>query len=187
MRRRVWLRVAALLVLALGVAGCEYFKLLRPSVLRQLNPDVVRLVNTLPAVDDPNEAIVARLFAHGGLSHADEGEDGVFRDEIWVPDNEYIWKPAIIRMPRGGELELDFHNTDQNFHIAFMPSNGARQVLELPRHTGGRVRIRLDEPGLYWFGCPVANHAGRGMLGLIMVGGDVPPEARLDRPRQEEP
>jgi hypothetical protein len=28
--------------------GCEYVRLLRPSVLKQLNPRVVRLVNELP-------------------------------------------------------------------------------------------------------------------------------------------
>ena len=33
------------------------------------------------------------------------------------------------------------------------------------------MRLRLDQPGLYWFGCPVSNHAGRGMLGLIVVAG----------------
>ena len=187
MARPVGHRWVGVLVVSLAMAGCEYVKLLRPSVLRQLNPDVVRLVNTLPDVDDPNEAVVARLFAHGGLSHAEEGDDGVFRDEIWVPDNEFIWKPAIIRMPRGGELELVFHNTDQHFHAALVPSSPGRQVVQLPTETAGRVRIRLDAPGLYWFGCPVSNHAGRGMLGIIMVGGKVPPEARLDRPRQEEP
>jgi PQQ system protein len=171
----------------LSVSGCEYVRLLRPSVLKQLNPDVVRLVNTLPAVDDPNQAIVARLFAHGGLSYAEEGRDGVFRDVITVPKNQFIWRPAIIRMPRGGELELEFHNVDQNFHMAFMPSSPERQVLHLPMETAGRVRVRLDQPGLYWFGCPVSNHAGRGMLGLIIVGGEVPEEAKLDRPRQRRP
>lgn len=187
MRIRVPLVCAVLAALTIPVAACDYLRLLRPSVLKQLNPDVVRLVNTLPDVDDPNEAIVARLFAHGGLSHAEEGDDGVFRDEVWVPENEFIWTPAIIRMEHGGELELEFHNTDQTFHIAFMPSNPERQVLQLPMRTAGRVRIRLDQPGLYWFGCPVSNHAGRGMLGLIMVGGEVPAAARLDRPRQERP
>ena len=180
-------RTSAIAGLALLLVGCEYVKLLRPRVLKQLNPDVVRLVNTLPDVDHQNELIVGRLFAHGGLSHAKEGRDGVFRDKIWVPENEFIWKPAIIRMPRGGELELEFHNTDQNFHIAFLPSSPDRQVLELPMHKAGRVRIRLDQPGYYWFGCPVSNHAGRGMLGLILVGGEVPAEAKLDRPKQVRP
>jgi hypothetical protein len=32
-----------LAVLALSLSGCEYVRLLRPSVLKQLNPDVVRL------------------------------------------------------------------------------------------------------------------------------------------------
>ena len=187
-RRRAALAMALLGVVTTGMmGGCGYVKLLRPSVLKQLNPRVVALVNELPAVDDPNEDIVARLFPHGGLSHAKRGADGVFRDKIRVPKGEYIWEPAIIVMERGGELELEFHNADQDYHIAFLPSVGERQVLELPVRTGGRARIRLDQPGLYWFGCPVANHAGRGMLGLVMVKGEVPSEAKLDRPKQRRP
>jgi PQQ system protein len=177
-------RTVPLAALALTLGGCEYVRLLRPRVLSQLNPRVVRMVNYLPEVDDPNEAIVARLFAHGGLSHADEGRDGVFRDQIRVPKNEYIWQPAIVVMKRAGELELEFQNEDESVHIAFLPSSGARETLTLPIHSAGRARIRLDQPGLYWFGCPVANHAGRGMLGLVIVEGDVPAHARLDRPPQ---
>jgi len=70
------------LALLAALSSCEYVKLLRPSVISQLNPDVVRLVNELPAVDHPNERVVARLFAHGGLSHAKRGRDGVYRDRI---------------------------------------------------------------------------------------------------------
>jgi PQQ system protein len=176
------------LVLALGVlSGCEYFRLLRPRALEQLNPRMVRLVNELPDLDDPNEAILARLFPHGGLAHAEAGDDGVMRQRIRVPKHEYIWEPAIIVMPRAGDLELEFANEDVAYHIALMPSDGARQVLELPVHTAGRVRVRLNQPGLYWFGCPVADHAGRGMLGLVLVRGEAPAEARLDRPPQRRP
>lgn len=182
--RRVWLPVLACATLS----SCDYVRLLRPSVLKQLNPRVVRLVNELPKVDDPNEEIVARLFAHGGLAHAKTGTDGVMRANVRVPPGEYIWYPAIVVMPRGGELELDFYNEDPySYHAAFLPNAGNRQALILPVRSHGRARIRLDQPGLYWFGCPVANHAGRGMLGLVMVGGEVPAEAKLDRPRQPRP
>ncbi|MDP9404299.1 MAG: hypothetical protein M3P85_13450 [Actinomycetota bacterium] len=40
-------------LLVLGVAGVafpDYVRLLRPSVLKQLDPQVVKLVNELPAV-----------------------------------------------------------------------------------------------------------------------------------------
>lgn len=180
---------AALPLLALVVLGsCEYVRLLRPRVLEQLNPDVVRLVNELPDVDNQNEEIIGRLFAHGGLSHARRGADGVYRDDVRVPSGEYIWKPAIIVMERGGELELDFYNEDDfSYHAVLMPNVGNRHALMLPIHTRGKTRVRLDQPGLYWFGCPVANHAGRGMRGRVLVGGEVPPEARLDRPRQKRP
>jgi PQQ system protein len=185
-RSRLFLTFAISLGM-LTFSSCEYVRLLRPSVLKQLNPRVVRLVNELPEVDHPNEAIVARLFAHGGLSHAKLGGDGVFRDRIYVPENQYIWYPAIIVMERGGDLELEFSNDDVVTHAAFVPSDGDRQVLMLPVHQAGKVRVTLNQPGLYWFGCPISNHAGRGMLGLVMVKGETPAEAKLDRPKQVRP
>jgi PQQ system protein len=156
-------------------------------VLKQLNPDVVELLNALPAVDHSNEAIVGRLFAHGGLSHSRVDPDGVMRDEIRIPPYQYIWEPAIIVMPHAGRLALDFSNDDETHHIALMPSDGERQVLDLPIHTRGRVEVYLSQPGLYWFGCRVSNHAGRGMLGLIVVKGETAAVAKLDRPSQERP
>jgi PQQ system protein len=162
--------------------------MLRPPVLKQLNPRVVRMVNELPNVDQPNEEIVGRLFAHGGLDHAKQGSDGVFRQHINVPPGQYIWEPAIIVMPHAGELELEFANHDPvAYHAAILPSNGSREFLMLPMHKAGTARLRLDGPGYYFFGCPIANHAGRGMLGLIIVSGDVPASGKLDRPKQERP
>jgi len=180
--------VSVLLILAASLPACEYARLLRPSVLKQLNPDVVRLVNTLPDLDRPNEATIARLIGHGGLVRAEEGPDGVLRARVHVPPGQFIWKPAAVLMPRGGELELEFHNGDPNsLHAAILPSAGGPQVITLPTHTAGRARLRLDQPGLYSFDCPIANHAGRGMVGLILVSGEVPEEAALDRPRQRRP
>ncbi|MBD0319345.1 MAG: copper oxidase [Gemmatimonadetes bacterium] len=178
-------RILVPLLAVAALTSCEYVRLLRPSVLKQLNPRVVRLVNELPRVDDPNEEVVARLFAHGGLDRAKVGADGVMRATVRAPKGEYIWYPAIIVMPRGGELELDFYNEDPfSYHAAFLPNVGNRHALFLPVGARGRARIRLDQPGMYWFGCPVANHVQRGMLGLILVSGEVPAEAKLDRPRQ---
>ena len=129
-----------------------------------------------------------RLFAHGGLAHAKQGPGGVFRARINVPAGQYIWEPAIIVMERAGELELDFSNHDPfSYHAAFLPSNGARELPMLPAHKRGTARLRLDGPGYYFFGCPVANHAGRGMLGLIIVSGDSPDGGKLDRHAQKRP
>ena len=180
-------RLFLLPLLGLVTTGCEYAGLLRPSVLSQLDPPTVRLLNELPEVDRPNEATVARLFATGGLAHAQPGPDGILRAAVDVPPGQMIWRPAIVVMPRGGELELTFANRDEGLHMAFLPSNGARQVVELPPGRAGRARVRLDGPGLYWFGCPVANHVGRGMLGFVLVKGEAPPAAKLDRPPQKQP
>lgn len=182
------LRCATMLIGAMVLSGCDYVRLLRPSVLKQLNPPVVRLVNELPRVDDVNEELLGGLFARGGLDHAKLGRDGVMRLSVRIPAGEYIWRPAIIVMEQPGELELDIYNEDPySYHAAVLPHVGERHAMVLPISTRGRARIRLDSPGLYWFGCPVANHVQRGMLGFIFVGGDVPAAARLDRPPQRRP
>jgi PQQ system protein len=51
---------------------------------------------------------------------------------------------------------------------------GGGALLDLPAHSRGMVRVKLDAPGYYWFSCPVGNHATRGMLGLVLVKGEVP-------------
>src|SRR5438874_802799 len=59
--------------------------------------------------------------------------------------------------------------------------------LVLLQQKAGTARLRLDAPGLYTLACPVGNHAGRGELGVIIVRGDTPASARLDRPPQLRP
>ena len=175
------------LIALLALGACQYAGLLRPSVLGQVDPEMATLLTELPNLDEPNEAMIGRLFATGGASRVSIGDDGIMRDKIRVKKDEYLWYPSIIIMPRGGTLELDITNEDHRPHAIFAPSEGERQVLELPARTRGAVRVTLSEPGYYWFGCPVANHANRGMLGFVIVKGEVPPEARLDRPRQPQP
>jgi PQQ system protein len=185
--RPPFVRLAAACALLLACTGCEYLKVLRPSVLRLLNPRLVALVNELPNVNYQNKEIIGQLFAQGGLGHAVEGADGVMRATIRIPDEHLLWNPAVIVMPHIGKLDIEFQNEDQYFHLPFLPSNGDRQLIELPTHTAGVARIELDEPGFYVFQDAVANFAGRGMLGAILVAGEVPASARLDRPPQRRP
>lgn len=171
----------------LVASGCDYLRLMRPSVLRQLNPRVVRLVNEFPQLDNPNEDIIARLPGHGGLAEATVESDGVMRATVRVPADQFIWEPAIIVAPRGGELELRFSNEDHRAHAVMLEGSDGEWMLDLPMHSGGVARVRVDQPGVYKFTCPVANHGMRGMLGLILVRGNAPDAARLDRPAQRRP
>jgi PQQ system protein len=163
----------------------ETARLLRPEVLRQLNSDTMRLLNFLPEVGSQNKAIVGRLFASGGLGHAKLQKDGTHRIDLRVPTGEFLWRPAIIVMGKPGTLDIYVDNHDKfSHHAILLPNNGGRMSMVLPKYKRGHARIELDGPGYYWYGCPVSNHAGRGMLGLILVLGDVPDEAKLDRPKQ---
>ena len=90
-------------------------------------------------------------------------------------------------MPHGGTIELTLINDDKNTHCAVLPSNGDTQFLWLVNHSKGTATLELDGPGYYWYGSTTGNDEGRGLTGAIVVGGDVPAEARLDRPPQPRP
>jgi PQQ system protein len=127
------------------------------------------------------------LLFRAELGFADEGPDGVMRATLRILRDQLVWQPSILVMPHGGDLELDLYNDDQNTHAALLPSNGHSQFIWLVNHSHGTARINLDGPGIYWFSSPIGNDAGRGLTGAIVVGGDVPEEARLDRPSQPRP
>jgi PQQ system protein len=139
-------------------------------------------------LDKQNGASIGRLLNHGGgLAHAEEGPDGRMSAQIRIPEDELRYEPSILVMPHGGELEIEFFNDDKNTHCAIMPSNGDYQWIWLVNHSRGKVTLNLDGPGYYWYSSNVGNDEGRGLMGAIVVMGDVPDEAKLDRPPQPRP
>lgn len=139
-------------------------------------------------LDKQNSAVIGRLLTQGGgIAHAEEDSDGRMHARIRIPEDELIWDPSILVIPHGGDIEIEFINDDANTHCALVPSNGDSQWLWLPNYTHGSVNINLDGPGYYWFSSNVGNDEGRGLIGVIAVLGNVPPEAQLDRPAQPRP
>jgi PQQ system protein len=134
-----------------------------------------------------NGATIGRLLATGNVGHAEEGPDGRMHARVRIPLDELAWDPAVLVLPHGGELELELVNDDQNTHCALLPSNGDSQFIWLVNHSRGTATLKLDGPGYYWYGSPTGNDEGRGLTGAIVVMGDAPPEARLDRPKQPRP
>jgi PQQ system protein len=150
--------------------------------------DQMLAVDGLPGLDRQNGAMLGRLPVHGGrLAHAEEGPDGRMFAQVRIPLDEMIWDPSILVMPHGGELQLELINDDQNTHCALLPSNGDNQFLWLPNHSRGTASLELDGPGCYWFSSIIGNDEGHGLMAAIVVLGESPPEARLDRPRQPRP
>jgi PQQ system protein len=145
-------------------------------------------VADLPELDRQNGATLGRLGIHGGhLGYAEEGTDGRLHARVRIPLDELVWDPSILVMPHGGDLELELVNDDQNTHCALLPSNGDQQFLWLPNFSRGTASLNLDGPGCYWFSSIIGNDEGRGLVAAIVVLGDAPPEARLDRPPQPRP
>ena len=134
-----------------------------------------------------NGATIGRLLANGNLGRAEEGADGRMHARIRIPLDELVWDPAVLVLPHGGDLELELINDDMNTHCALLPSNGDSQFIWLVNHSRGTASLNLDGPGYYWYGSPTGNDEGRGLIGAIVVMGDAPPEARLDRPPQPRP
>jgi PQQ system protein len=138
-------------------------------------------------LDRQNKGTLGRLLATGNLGHAEEGADGRMRAQVRIPPDELIWDPSILVMPHGGDIDLEIVNDDENTHCALCPSNGDNQFIWVPNSSRGTATLNLDGPGYYWFSSPIGNDEGRGLIGAIVVMGDVPQEARLDRPAQPRP
>ena len=134
-----------------------------------------------------NGATIGRLLANGNIGRAEEGPDGRMRARIRIPPDQLVWDPAVLVMPHGGDIELELINDDKNTHCALLPSNGDSQFIWLVNQSRGTATLNLDGPGYYWYSSPTGNDEGRGLTGAIVVMGDAPPEARLDRPPQPRP
>ena len=138
-------------------------------------------------LDKQNHATIGRLLGTGSIERATERADGTMEATIRIKEDELCWDPAILVMPHGGFIELTVINDDKNTHAALFPSNGDRKFLWLLNHSKGRAKLNLDGPGYYWYSSPGGNDEGRGLTAAIVVLGEVPPEARLDRPDQPRP
>ncbi|TVT56095.1 copper oxidase [Amycolatopsis cynarae] len=138
-------------------------------------------------LDAQNKAALGQVLGTGRIGRATERPDGRMAATLRIRPDEISWDPSILVMPHGGDLELELVNDDLNTHCALLPSNGDRKFIWLVNHSKGRATLNLDGPGYYWFSSPTGNDEGRGLTGAIVVLGDVPPEARLDRPDQPRP
>ena len=138
-------------------------------------------------VNVQNRAALGRMLGTGNVGKATENPDGTMSATIRIQPDEISWDPGVLVLPHGGDLELELINDDLNTHCALLPSNGDRKFIWLVNHSKGRAKLNLDGPGAYWFSSPTGNDEGRGLTGAIVVLGDVPPEARLDRPDQPRP
>ncbi len=145
------------------------------------------VLDQLAGLAKQNGTTLGRILANGKLGQAEEGPDGKMHATIRIPEDELVYEPTVLVLPHGGDLELTFINDDKNTHCAVLPSNGDTQFLWLVNHSKGTASINLDGPGYYWYGSTTGNDEGRGLTGAIVVGGDTPPEAKLDRPPQPQP
>jgi PQQ system protein len=118
---------------------------------------------------------------------AEEGPDGMMRATVRIPEDELVYEPGILVIPHGGMLELTLINDDKNTHCAVLPSNGDYQFIWLVNHSKGTALLTLDGPGYYWYGSRTGNDEGRGLTAAIVVQGDTPDEAKIDRPPQPQP
>jgi PQQ system protein len=138
-------------------------------------------------LDKQNDATLGRVLATGRIGRAEEGPGGRMHARIRIPPDELVFEPSVLVLPHGGDIDLELINDDMNTHCALLPSNGDSQFIWLVNHSRGTATLNLDGPGYYWYSSPTGNDEGRGLTGAIVVLGDAPPEARLDRPPQPRP
>jgi PQQ system protein len=141
----------------------------------------------LAELQGQNKAAIGSVLGTGSIAKATERADGTMEATIRIPEDALAFEPGILILPHAGIVELTIINDDTNTHACLLPSNGDKQFIGLVNHSKGRATLELDGPGYYWYGSPAGNDEGKGLTAVIVVSGDVPPEAKLDRPAQPRP
>ena len=138
-------------------------------------------------LDKQNGTTLGRILGRGKLGRAEEGADGKMTATVRIPEDELVFEPGILVLPHAGVVEIEFTNDDKNTHCAVLPSNGDYQFIWLVNHSKGKAILTLDGPGYYWYGSRTGNDEGRGLTAAIVVQGDAPDDAKIDRPPQPQP
>ena len=149
--------------------------------------DVAEKSAEVPGLDKQNGATLGRILGRGRVGTAEEGPDGKMRATVRILEDELVFDPGVLVLPHAGEVEIEFFNDDKNTHCAVLPCNGDYKFIWLVNHSRGTAHLELDGPGYYWYGSRTGNDEGRGLTAAIVVQGDAPPEAKLDRPPQPQP
>jgi PQQ system protein len=149
--------------------------------------DVAEKSAEVPGLDKQNGATLGRILGRGRVGTAEEGPDGKMRATVRILEDELVFDPGVLVLPHAGEVEIEFFNDDKNTHCAVLPCNGDYKFIWLVNHSRGTANLELDGPGYYWYGSRTGNDEGRGLTAVILVQGDAPPEAKLDRPPQPQP
>lgn len=142
---------------------------------------------TAEGLDAQNRATLGRMLGTGNIGHASMDANGRMSATVRIREDELCWDPDILVMPHGGDLELTLINDDKNTHCAVLPSNGDNMIIWLVNSSRGTAQLNLQGPGYYWYGSTTGNDEGRGLTAAIVVSGEVPREAKLDRPAQPRP
>jgi PQQ system protein len=149
--------------------------------------DVAEKNAEVPGLDKQNGATLGRILGRGRVGMAEDGPDGKMRATVRILEDELVFDPGVLVLPHAGEVEIEFFNDDKNTHCAVLPCNGDYKFIWLVNHSRGTANLELDGPGYYWYGSRTGNDEGRGLTAVILVQGDAPPEAKLDRPPQPQP
>lgn len=149
--------------------------------------DVAEKSAEVPGLDKQNGATLGRILGRGRVGTAEEGPDGKMRATVRILEDELVFDPGVLVLPHAGEIEIEFFNDDKNTHCAVLPCNGDYKFIWLVNNSRGTANLELDGPGYYWYGSRTGNDEGRGLTAAIVVQGDAPPEAKLDRPPQPQP
>jgi PQQ system protein len=149
--------------------------------------DVAEKSAEVPGLDKQNGATLGRILGRGRVGRAEEGPDGKMRATVRILEDQLVFDPGVLVLPHAGEVEIEFFNDDKNTHCAVLPCNGDYKFIWLVNHSRGTANLELDGPGYYWYGSRTGNDEGRGLTAAIVVEGDAPPEAKLDRPPQPQP
>jgi uncharacterized cupredoxin-like copper-binding protein len=108
----------------------------------------------------------------GGETQAQTIKKGPLVGAVAINETEYKLTPVKPTAKQAGLVEFRVQNSGKVVHaLEVVGPNGEQKTGQIQPGKSATLRVDLGKAGTYDMYCPIDNHKGKGMEGLVAVAG----------------
>ena len=111
----------------------------------------------------------------GGSSESADtnaGSASAPQQTVTISEKEFSLTPSSANVGRAGTVSFDVKNDGQIAHALEIEGKGVEhETEEIQPGQSATLTVQLSQPGTYEMYCPIDGHEGKGMKGVIRIGG----------------
>ena len=117
-------------------------------------------------------ACLALAGCGGSGSNTSKSSGVAAQQTVSISEKEFSLDPSTVNIGRSGAVTFKVTNNGQITHALEIEGKGMEDETEsIEPGESATLTVQLDQPGSYEMYCPIDDHEGKGMKGVVRVGG----------------